>query len=82
MKVILTKDWKRIDEANTGERFLIQNVSNHPIRFVTIETAPEDLEDGGIIPPFEQLDFKKVSRDLYMRNASQDGYIYIEKVEG
>lgn len=80
-EVTLSKDWQYIGEANTGEKFLIQNVSNSPVRFAVMDYMPDDLNIGGIVPPFEQLEFKRVSGDLYMRNASEDGYIYIERVE-
>lgn len=77
----LSFEWKPVDSANTGDSFLIQNTSPFNVEYVVSESAPTDTK-GGIILPYQQLSFKKVTGNLYVKkNDGRDGYISIEQIE-
>ena len=80
-KRICHDTWCLIEEVNTGDSFLLQNVSNNPIRYVVLDSVPAETVNGGVIMPYQQLAFKKVGGDLYMKKDEANGYIEIEKVE-
>ena len=80
-KTITPNEWTAIDEVSTGESFIIQNISEYRISFCTLDSTPTENIDGGILLPLQQLAFKKVSGDLYMKTGGKDVNIYIEKVE-
>lgn len=81
-KRICCKTWEALSEVNTGDSFLIQNISDDVVRYVVLDSQPEETVNGGVLAPYQQLAFKKVTGDMYMKqNGDQDGYVVIEKVE-
>lgn len=81
-KRICCKVWEAQAEVNTGDSFLIQNISDDVIRYVVLDSVPAETVNGGVLLPYQQLAFKKVTGDLYMKqNGDEDGYIVIEQVE-
>jgi hypothetical protein len=80
-KAITPNEWIAIEEAGTGDNFIIQNISAYRINFCVLDTAPTSDIDGGILLPCQQLSFKKVSGDLYMKTRGENVNVYIEKVE-
>ena len=82
-KRITTTWWEGVWEANTGETFVIQNVSDDKVRYCVLNYQPEDSIHGNVLLPNQQLKFKMVGGSLYMKqDGNQDGYIVIERVEG
>lgn len=81
-KRITNENWEALSEVNTGEEFYIQNTSTNSIRYVVLNTVPDETIKGGIITPYQQLSFKKVAGDLYIKKGVVDGYVVVEKVEG
>ena len=81
----LTREWTAVSEANTGEEFLIQNLSSEEVFcYCVLNEKPSEDVIGGYIDPHQQLSFKKVDGDLYMKKTKGDEYvarICIEKVE-
>ena len=80
-KITSSTEWEALSEVNTGDKFFIQNVSDNPIRYCVLDTVPEQSVSGGRLMPFQQLAFKKVSGDLYLKNEGIEGYVVVEKVE-
>ena len=83
-KRINSKTWEALAEVNTGDSFLIQNISTNDVcRYVVLDNQPDESIRGGVLLPYQQLAFKKVAGDLYVKqDGDRDGYIVIEKVEG
>ena len=77
----LNKNWQAIAEVNTGDGFLIQNVSEVMVNFVVTDSEPLSDNIGGILLPYQQMQFKKVGGDLYMKSTSANGEINIEQSE-
>ena len=74
------KVWTLISDVNDGNTYYIQNIGQYHVEFSVGTSAPAEGVKGGYLMPKEQLKFKKVSGDLYMRtNEIID--LYIEKVE-
>lgn len=81
-KRINNENWEALAEVNTGDSFLIQNISDDVIRYVVLDSQPDESVNGGVLAPYQQLAFKKITGDMYMKqNGDEDGYIVIEKVE-
>lgn len=81
-KRIANRNWEALAEVNTGESFLIQNISEDIVRYCVLDSQPENTVFGGVILPYQQLGFKKVTGDLYVKqNGDEDGFIVIERVE-
>lgn len=77
-------NWLPLDKANTGDSFLIQNCGAISVEFMVLDHFPDDEKDfGGLLSPKEQLSFKKVSGDLYVRSTSKISQprLFVEKVE-
>lgn len=80
----LTDKWCLIEEVNTGDNFLIQNTTNRAVYFCVLDTTPDDSIIGGVLEAHQQLSFKKVTGDLFMRNTwggNGSVSLYIEQVE-
>lgn len=80
----LTNEWAEITEVNTGNTFLIQNIMNKEVFFCVSETTPEAETIGGVLLPYQQLSFKKVNGNMYMRkdwSGNASVCLSIEKVE-
>lgn len=75
-------DWSLVQEVSSGDSFLIQNVSSNKIRYCVLDSVPGKNVKGGVIMPYQQLAFKKVTGDLYIKKDWANGYIVIEQVEG
>ena len=74
------KVWTKIDQVNDGNLYYIQNKGPYSVEYTVQTSAPAEGDKGGDILSKEQLKFKKVAGDLYMRtNEIID--LYIEKVE-
>lgn len=82
-KIQLDNDWRLMNEVNTGEEFLIQNLSQR-VEFIVTDTAPTSNDTGGLLSSCQQLMFKRVDGDLYMRSTGNYGnqFVNVEKVEG
>ena len=80
-KRVDNETWQALAEVNTGDSFLLQNISVSPVRYCVLDSVPEETVNGGVILPYQQLAFKKVGGDLYLKKDEADGYIEIEKVE-
>lgn len=80
-KKIYNDVWESLNEVNTGESFLIQNTSTNPVRYCVLDSVPNETVKGNVIAPYQQLAFKKVGGDLYLKKDYVDGCISIEKVE-
>lgn len=77
----LTNEWQNIASVNTGDSFLIQNCSNDVVYYIVSDVEP-NVNVGGILMPYQQLGFKKIAGDLYMKDKnSVNNYVHIEKVE-
>lgn len=72
--------WTEIASANTGDLFYIQNLTAGKIRYIVSATEPTDDDYGCVLAPGQQLVFKKISGDLYMRGNGH-GTIAIEQKE-
>lgn len=80
----LTQEWQAIEEVNTGDSFLIQNITGHNIYFCVLSSVPEATVRGGVLESHQQLSFKKVTGSMYMKRGSEGEdhvCLYIEKVE-
>lgn len=80
----LTCQWSLIEEANTGSSFLIQNIANKPVCYCVLDSLPDSNIEGGLLDPHQQLSFKKVSGDLYMKKTwggNESVCLHIEQVE-
>lgn len=75
-----SNQWTEIDLVNTGDTFLIQNLTADDIRFIVLDSEPTNTNYGCKLAPGQQLVFKKVAGDLYMRGKGQ-GVIAIEQQE-
>ena len=78
--------WTLIEEVATGDEFRVQNISNNTIRFCVTDTEPPADISGGVLPKDEQLAFKKVGGDLYLKcdgaaELTRITKVHIEKVE-
>ena len=81
-KRINSATWEALSEVNTGNSFLIQNTSDDAISYIVLDSVPEETVHGGVLLPYQQLGFKKITGDMYMKQkGDQDGYIVIEQVE-
>ena len=81
-KRICNSTWEELAEVNTGDSFLIQNISEKPISYVVLDSVPDETIKGGVLRPYQQLSFKKVAGNLYMKRMGEcNGYVVIEKVE-
>lgn len=80
-KRINNSNWEALAEVNTGDSFLIQNISNDIVRYCVLDSVPGETVLGGIILPSQQLAFQKIAGDLYIKKDNDDGYVTIEKVE-
>lgn len=58
-----------------------ENVSEVMVNFVVTDSEPSSDNIGGILLPYQQMQFKKVGGDLYMKSASANGEINIEQSE-
>lgn len=81
-KRINSLEWVELSEANTGDTFVIQNISDDRVRYCVMNSQPDTTVHGNVLLPAQQLKFKKVGGSLYMKqDGSQDGYVVIERVE-
>ena len=83
-EVNLTSQWRLMSEVSDGSEYLLQNI-NSSVEFFVASSAPTEETQGGILSHYQQLMFKKVSGDLYMKAASDHvGHqtVIISKVEG
>lgn len=81
-KLISNNTWKPLTEVNTGDEFYIQNTSNYRLRYCVSENAPAENVQGNILESLQQLIFKKVDGNLYVKKINGDAFVAIEKVEG
>ena len=85
--IIVGPEWRKMDEVNTGDIFLIQNINrlyiNEEVEFIILDHEPSANASGSLLPAFKQLPFKKIGGDLYMRSVGSTSLkVVIEKVEG
>lgn len=81
-KSIRNKEWVALEEVNTGDSFLIQNISDNIVRYIVLDSVPENNLYGNVIQPYQQLAFRKITGDMYIKqNGDENAYIAIEKVE-
>ena len=73
--------WTKIDEVGDGATWHIQP-TNKDCRYLIIEEDPT-TQDGGIICKGDQLDFAKVSGDLWLKDGDGLGktHVYISMQE-
>lgn len=80
-KWVQNDSWQELEEVNTQEAFLIQNISDFNIRYCVLDSKPSESISGGIITPYQQLSFKKTSGNMYIKKDNSSAQIVIEKVE-
>lgn len=75
-------EWTLIEEVGTGGTFTIQPLYEN-VSYCVSDVVPEESIKGGIIPKQKQLMFKKVSKDLYLRdyNGIGSAEVYIGEIE-
>jgi hypothetical protein len=71
-----------IEEVGTGGTFTIQPLYED-ISYAVSDIKPDESEEGGLIPKKKQLIFKKVSKDLYLKdyNGLGSSKVYIGEIK-
>ena len=80
-KKIDNDSWIICEEVNDGNTYLIQNISTDNLLYCVSSEKPSNTIFGGVVQPYVQLEFKKVSGDLYLKKDTTDVSIHISKVE-
>lgn len=80
-KRLQNAEWQKVDEVNDGNSYLLQNISDVECKYIVTESAPEDSAPGMFLLPRQQLAFKKITGELYLKKSGYYAEVSIEKVE-
>ena len=71
-----------MSEVNTGDTFVIQNISDDKVSYCVSDTKPNKNVHGRVLLPYKELTFKKATGLLWIKqHGDQDSYIHAECLE-
>lgn len=81
--IALTNSWQKIADIYDGKTYGIQNTGEWECEYIYSTSEPSTDTEGGVLCAKEQMFFKYVAKDLYMRENMPNSNIkvFVEEIE-
>lgn len=65
--ITLSKTWTKVDNINDGKTYGIQNLGDWECEYICSDSEPSADTEGGWLQAKEQMFYKYIANDLYVR---------------